>query len=276
MGYLDEDRAVPEDLVRAAGAGLEPARAPRAARAGARRVARRPRPRPSLRSASELGLDMPLEALVSLVYTFNQGIMLERLSGIETGAPRAPRLDRRLAREENAMTVELSAPAAPSRRGRASRTTRATSSATASGSSTRSTARASRRCCSCRRGRSSTRATGRCRSPTSRGTAGCSRSTAAATAAPTGRRSRRVRRGASSPPTRSPSWMRPAPSGQCWWRSRAARNASLLLAAEPPGAGRASWSSSRRPCRCRRRPRVRSASSTVRASRATTTKAGTK
>jgi hypothetical protein len=31
------------------------------------------------------GLAMPLEALVSLVMTFNEGIMLERLSGIETG-----------------------------------------------------------------------------------------------------------------------------------------------------------------------------------------------
>ena len=33
----------------------------------------------------ELGIDMPLDALVSLVMTFNEGIMLERLSGIETG-----------------------------------------------------------------------------------------------------------------------------------------------------------------------------------------------
>jgi hypothetical protein len=33
----------------------------------------------------ELGLDLPLEALVALVYTFNEGVMLERLSGIETG-----------------------------------------------------------------------------------------------------------------------------------------------------------------------------------------------
>ena len=33
----------------------------------------------------ELGLDLPPEALVTLVYTFNEGIMLERLSGIETG-----------------------------------------------------------------------------------------------------------------------------------------------------------------------------------------------
>ena len=30
-------------------------------------------------------LDMPLEPLVTLVYTFNEGIMLERLSGIDTG-----------------------------------------------------------------------------------------------------------------------------------------------------------------------------------------------
>ena len=33
----------------------------------------------------ELGLAIPLEALVSLVITFNVGIMVERLGGIETG-----------------------------------------------------------------------------------------------------------------------------------------------------------------------------------------------
>lgn len=33
----------------------------------------------------QLGFELPLEALVSLVLTFNEGIMLERLSGIETG-----------------------------------------------------------------------------------------------------------------------------------------------------------------------------------------------
>jgi len=33
----------------------------------------------------ELGIDMPLDALVSLVVTFNFGIMVERLSGISTG-----------------------------------------------------------------------------------------------------------------------------------------------------------------------------------------------
>jgi AcrR family transcriptional regulator len=31
------------------------------------------------------GLEMPLEALVSLVITFNEGIILERLSGVEAG-----------------------------------------------------------------------------------------------------------------------------------------------------------------------------------------------
>ena len=33
----------------------------------------------------ELGIEMPLEALVSLVITFNVGIIVERLGGIETG-----------------------------------------------------------------------------------------------------------------------------------------------------------------------------------------------
>ena len=33
----------------------------------------------------QLGVDVPLEALVSLVITFNVGIMVERLGGIETG-----------------------------------------------------------------------------------------------------------------------------------------------------------------------------------------------
>jgi TetR/AcrR family transcriptional regulator len=33
----------------------------------------------------ELGVEMPLDALVSLVMTFNQGVIVERLGGIETG-----------------------------------------------------------------------------------------------------------------------------------------------------------------------------------------------
>ena len=32
-----------------------------------------------------LGIEMPLDALVSLVITFNSGLILERLSGVETG-----------------------------------------------------------------------------------------------------------------------------------------------------------------------------------------------
>ena len=48
------------------------------------------------------GIDMPLDALVSLVITFNEGIILERLSGIETGPGRAAPVDRRLAGEERA------------------------------------------------------------------------------------------------------------------------------------------------------------------------------
>jgi AcrR family transcriptional regulator len=34
---------------------------------------------------ARLGLDIPLEALVALVITFNEGVILERLCGIETG-----------------------------------------------------------------------------------------------------------------------------------------------------------------------------------------------
>jgi AcrR family transcriptional regulator len=37
------------------------------------------------RPREELGIDMPLEALVSLVVTFNIGIIVERLAGITTG-----------------------------------------------------------------------------------------------------------------------------------------------------------------------------------------------
>ena len=209
----------------------------------------------------ELGIEMPLDALVSLVMTFNEGIMLERLGGIDTGPPGAARLDR-------PMAVELSARRRASRRGRATRTRRATSSATASGSSTRSTARASRRCCCCRRGRSSTRATGRCRSRTSRATAASSRSTGAATASSDRPRDAGgVPRGASSPPTRSPCWTRPGPS---------ARSSSSLLARRAAGAhrsrpsirsGSTARSSSRRRFRSRRGHGYRDAYAVRRAAR---------
>ena len=35
--------------------------------------------------AHRLGIEMPLEALVSLVMTFNEGIIVERLSGVTAG-----------------------------------------------------------------------------------------------------------------------------------------------------------------------------------------------
>ena len=35
--------------------------------------------------SKQLGLELPVDALVTLVYTFNEGIILDRLSGIETG-----------------------------------------------------------------------------------------------------------------------------------------------------------------------------------------------
>jgi AcrR family transcriptional regulator len=47
------------------------------------------------------GIDMPLEALVALVITFNEGIIFERLSGIETGQAELLRwIDDWLARKE--------------------------------------------------------------------------------------------------------------------------------------------------------------------------------
>ena len=60
---------------------------------------------------------MPLEALVSLVITFNEGIILERLSGITEGHQRASRLDRRMAVEVSAATREQIARPLPGYRG---------------------------------------------------------------------------------------------------------------------------------------------------------------
>ena len=42
---------------------------------------------------------MPLEALVSLVITFNVGIIVERLGGIDTGHAELLGMDRRMAVE---------------------------------------------------------------------------------------------------------------------------------------------------------------------------------
>ena len=78
-----------------------------------------------------------------------------------------------------AVVADTAAPALPPARSRRSRA--ATRSAAVSASPTRCSARASRRCSCCRRGRSSIRASGSCRSLTSRGTSAWSPSTRAAT-----------------------------------------------------------------------------------------------
>ena len=72
----------------------------------------------------ELGIEIPLEALVSLVITFNTGIMVERLGGIETG-------HRELLEWIDGWLSSLAHRPWGSRRGRATPTGPATSSATA-------------------------------------------------------------------------------------------------------------------------------------------------
>ena len=198
MRYLDDDRELPEGLVRAAGAGLEPPRAARAGRARERRVARRAAPRRSPSRASATGSTMPLDALVALVITFNQGSCSSGSSGIETGPRRAARAGSTAGwqQEDGAMTT-TEAPPRPREQTRArypdeeGYVERDGVRALLRGLRRR----ASRPCCCCRPGRSSTRGSGRRRSPTSPATSGSSPSTGAATAAPTGpTRLERVRR----------------------------------------------------------------------------------
>ena len=147
----------------------------------------------------ELGVEMPLDALVSLVMTFNIGIIVERLGGIESGTPGAARVDRRVPGEAT-MTVELQAPASeqtralyPDRSGHVERDgVNLYYEVYGSGDP---------RCCSSRRGRSSTRGIGRCRFRTSPGIAAVvtfdGRGSGRRTARPADTRS------ASSPPTPS-------------------------------------------------------------------------
>ena len=88
----------------------------------------------------EYGLDraFPLAAVVSLVMTFNTGIIVERLSGISTGHVELLDMDRPLARiargGETVMTTteaHTRQPCEQSRRAPATPTSPATSSATA-------------------------------------------------------------------------------------------------------------------------------------------------
>jgi hypothetical protein len=117
----------------------------------------------------ELGIPLPLEALVSLVMTFNLGIIIERLGGIETG-------HRELLDWIEQLDVQLAAPGREQSRARYPDRAPGTSSATACACITRSTALA--------------------------GTAVCSPSMAAATAAPTARRPGTRRRSSPLTPSR--------------------------------------------------------------------------
>ena len=71
---------------------------------------------------------------------------------------------------------------------------------------------------------------------------------------------------ASSPPTRSPCSTRPAPSGPCWSRCRAARSGPSRSPPTTPSACWASWRSGR-PCRSHRRARRARASTRSRTDR---------
>ena len=131
-----------------------------------------------------VGVEMPSDALVSLVMTFNIGIIVERLGGIESGHRSCSRGSTRSWRSDN----DHRAAGAGIR-------------ADACGLSRRSGhverdgvnlyyevyGSVSRQCCSSRRGRSSTRGIGRCRFRTSPGIAASSPSTAAAAVARTAR-----------------------------------------------------------------------------------------
>ena len=173
------------------------------------------------------GIEMPLDALVSLVITFNEGIILERLSGVEEGhassstGSTAGWRRRRSNGTTEAISVarEQTRARYPDRDGlrRARRRPRLLRGLRLG---------ASRRCCSCRRGRSSTLGTGRCRFRTSRATVAFvtfdrSRERALGPAA---RRPRRTT-SASSRRTRSPCSMRRTPNALCSSASRSAPSA---------------------------------------------------
>src|SRR3954468_13013677 len=97
MSYLEEDRPYQKIWFELQGLAWNrpelQERLPRA-RGGGRRALRHARAHGEWRAvlaeafapvSKQLGLELPVEALVTLVYTFNEGIILDRLSGIETG-----------------------------------------------------------------------------------------------------------------------------------------------------------------------------------------------
>ena len=187
----------------------------------------------------ELGIEMPLEALVSLVITFNVGMIVERLGGIETGhaelrtgSTGGCRADRRAAR---AVARPLSGRRRVRRAGRGARLLRGL-----------------------RLGRADDPAAPDVvdhplapvegADPLSGpSTIAWSPTTGAATGAPTARphlpgvRRARVRRR-----TRSPSSMRPRPTRRCYSATRSVRSAGLPGRDRPPRARPSAQSSSGR------------------------------
>ena len=123
---------------------------------------------------------------------------------------------------------------------------RGSSSGTASASSMRCTGAARRRSSCCLPGRSSTRATGRCRFLTWHGTVACSPSTGAVMAAPTGLRTRMRMTSRSSPPTRSRSWTRPAPMRRSSCPFRSGRSGRCCSRQSIPNVSMPRFSSARR------------------------------
>ena len=164
---------------------------------------------------------------------------------------------------------------------RATRRKRASSNAAASGCSTRSTAPESRRFSCFRRGRSSTPATGRCRSRTSPGTAACSRSTAAAAGDPAAPPGQRRTPRPSTRTTRSRCWTPPPPSEPCSSRSHVEHSARFSSLPSIPNGWRARSSSLRASLSASHSPSARSAptrsttsSQPARAGRSTTAGTG--
>ena len=94
MRYLDADREYQKVWFELQALAWNRPELSRARRARQRRVARRALSEAFAEPRERYGIDMPLDALVSLVMTFNEGIMLERLSGIEAGQPELLAVDR--------------------------------------------------------------------------------------------------------------------------------------------------------------------------------------
>ena len=100
MAYLEEDRPVPEALVRAAGARLEPARAAASGSHGCTPSGAPCSPRPSRPSASNSGVETAARGARHARLHVQRGDHARAALRDRDRAPGAARLDRRLARAE--------------------------------------------------------------------------------------------------------------------------------------------------------------------------------